>query len=88
LVAPFFTPGMLRHTLFVSLQLVMLPSMFTEATLETQYGLTIYLFFTLLFLRFWSTAEAKETLPAAAASRDTLSASAPPWQKKWQQKDA
>lgn len=88
LAAPFFAPGMVRHTLFVSLQLVMLPSMFTEATLETQYGLTIYLFFTLLFLRFWSAAEAKAYVPAPAASRQTLSATAPPRYKKWQQKDA
>jgi O-antigen ligase len=51
LAAPWFAPGLPRDGLFVVHQIVLLPSMLTEATLETQYGVTLYLFFVLLFLR-------------------------------------
>lgn len=81
LAAPFFAPGMLHNTLFISLQLVMLPSMLTEATLETQYGLTIYLFFTLLFLRYWSVAPAVKAADTNLEKPKRVPASATPWQK-------
>ncbi len=81
LAAPFFAPGMLHNTLFISLQLVMLPSMLTEATLETQYGLTIYLFFTLLFLRYWSVSPKTKMAVSNPRSHKPIPASTSPWQK-------
>jgi len=53
LAAPWLAPGAAADPLFVCGQLILLPSMMTEATLETQYGVALYLFFTLLFLRRW-----------------------------------
>lgn len=51
LLLPWLAPGMARQPLFVAHQLVLLSSMLTEATLETQYGTTLYLVPLLLLLR-------------------------------------
>ena len=52
LAAPFLVKNAIRNTLFISLQIIVLSSMLTEATLETQLGLTFYLLFTLLMIRY------------------------------------
>ncbi len=81
ILAPFFVRGALRHTLFVSLQLIILSSMLTEATLETQLGLTFYLIFLLIIHRFLLLAE--QTLPDenAISSKQPAHAAVQAWQK-------
>lgn len=52
LALPWFETGMRRQPLFVVHQLALLSSMATEATLETQYGVTLYLVPLVLLLRY------------------------------------